>query len=123
VNRGGSVWSLFALRWIGESKLVDPFEFGFHLLHCNLRTYTACLCMKIAQQRDAEHTVGSMHAYFAVDPVVNESSLRRTLKAFFAYYHDSRCQLALNKDSPETREVTPSFRRVAPAGFVAAWWR
>jgi len=37
--------------------------------------------------------------------VINESSLRRTLKSFFAYCHDSRCHLALNKDSPETREV------------------
>jgi len=39
--------------------------------------------------------------------VINESSLRRTLKSFFLYYHDSRCHLALNKDSPETREVQP----------------
>jgi putative transposase len=40
--------------------------------------------------------------------VMNESSLRRTLKSFFDYYHDSRCHLALNKDSPETREVQPT---------------
>jgi len=39
--------------------------------------------------------------------VMNVSSLRRTLKSFFDYYHDSRCHLALNKDSPETGEVQP----------------
>jgi putative transposase len=39
--------------------------------------------------------------------VINASSLHRTLKSFFAYYHDSRCHLAPNKDSPETREVQP----------------
>jgi putative transposase len=39
--------------------------------------------------------------------VMNESSLRRTLKSFFDYYHDSRCHLVLNKHSPETREVQP----------------
>jgi putative transposase len=39
--------------------------------------------------------------------VINASSLRQTLKSFFEYYHDSRCHLGLNKDSPETREVQP----------------
>ncbi len=39
--------------------------------------------------------------------VINASSLHRTLKSSFAYYHDSRCHLALNKDSPDTREVQP----------------
>ncbi len=37
--------------------------------------------------------------------VINASSLRQTLKSFFEYYHDSRCHLGLNKDSPKTREV------------------
>ncbi len=37
--------------------------------------------------------------------VTNASSLHRILKSFFAYYHDSRCHLALDKDSPETRKV------------------
>jgi len=44
--------------------------------------------------------------------VINESSLRRTLKSFFAYYHNSRCHLALDKDSPETREVQPPSRGI-----------
>ena len=43
---------------------------------------------------------------------INQSSLRRTLKSFFAYYHNSRCHLALDKDSPETREVQPPSRGI-----------
>jgi putative transposase len=36
---------------------------------------------------------------------INEDSLRETLRSYFSYYHDSRCHLALNKDSPAPREV------------------
>jgi transposase InsO family protein len=36
---------------------------------------------------------------------INEGSLRATLRSYFSYYHDSRCHLALDKDSPDTREV------------------
>jgi transposase InsO family protein len=36
---------------------------------------------------------------------INEESLRSTLRSYFAYYHDSRCHLGLNKDSPEPREI------------------
>jgi putative transposase len=38
---------------------------------------------------------------------INEESLRATLRSYFSYYHDSRCHLGLNKDSPEPREVQP----------------
>ncbi|MGA2262506.1 MAG: integrase core domain-containing protein [Acidobacteriota bacterium] len=37
--------------------------------------------------------------------VLGEESLRRMLRSFIEYDHDSRCHLGLNKDSPETREV------------------
>jgi transposase InsO family protein len=37
--------------------------------------------------------------------VLGEESLRRTLKSYIEYYHDSRCHLGLNKDSPTPREV------------------
>jgi putative transposase len=37
--------------------------------------------------------------------VINEESLRAMLRSYFSYYHDSRCHLGLNKDSPELREV------------------
>jgi putative transposase len=36
---------------------------------------------------------------------INEESLRTTLRSYFSYYHDSRCHLSPNKDSPESREV------------------
>ena len=39
--------------------------------------------------------------------VMNESSLRRLVKSYLDYYHNSRCHLALDKDSPDTREVQP----------------
>jgi putative transposase len=36
---------------------------------------------------------------------INEASLRATLRSYFSYYHDSRCHLGLNKDSPEPRQI------------------
>jgi hypothetical protein len=36
---------------------------------------------------------------------INEETLRTTIRSYFSYYHDSRCHLALDKDSPDTREV------------------
>jgi transposase InsO family protein len=41
--------------------------------------------------------------------VINEDSLRETLRSYFSYYHDSRCHQALNKDSPEPREEVQSL--------------
>jgi putative transposase len=37
--------------------------------------------------------------------VINEESPRKTLRSYFSYYHDSRCHLGLNKDSPEPRQI------------------
>ena len=39
--------------------------------------------------------------------VFNESSLRRTLKSYFSYYHGGRTHLSLEKDAPETRPIQP----------------
>ena len=39
--------------------------------------------------------------------VLSEDSLRRTIRSYLEYYHDSRCHLALNKDSPNGRDVQP----------------
>ena len=45
--------------------------------------------------------------------VFNESSLRRTLKSYFDYYHRARTHLSLEKDTPETRPVqTPELGSV-----------
>jgi len=37
--------------------------------------------------------------------VLGEKSPGRMLRSYIEYYHNSRCHLGLNKDSPETREV------------------
>ena len=49
--------------------------------------------------------------------VFNEGSLRRHLKVFLEYYHQSRTHLSLEKDTPEGRSVQPpeSGRVVAVA--------
>jgi len=45
--------------------------------------------------------------------VVNEASLRRTLRFYADYYHRSRTHLSLNKDAPEPRAVQrPEMGRV-----------
>ena len=42
--------------------------------------------------------------------VLNESSLRRVLKSYFAYYHGARTHLSLEKDAPKTRPIQPPER-------------
>ena len=37
--------------------------------------------------------------------VFNDNHLRRLLKDYFRYYHESRTHLSLNKDAPECRET------------------
>jgi putative transposase len=56
---------------------------------------------------------------------INDESLRATLRAYFSYYHDSRCHLGLNKDSPESREIqlrdwAGSLRFPKSAGYIIA---
>jgi len=56
----------------------------------------------------AERLIGSIRRE-CLDHIVvfNESSLRRTLKLSFNYYHGTRTHLSLEKDAPETRPVQP----------------
>jgi len=58
-----------------------------------------------------ERLIGSMRRE-CLDHIltINEESLRATLRSYFSYYHDSRCHLALDKDSPDRREVQPPER-------------
>jgi transposase InsO family protein len=44
--------------------------------------------------------------------VFNDNHLRRLLKDYFRYYHDSRTHLSLNKDAPQSRAV--QSRKVGP---------
>ena len=56
----------------------------------------------------AERLIGSIRRECLDHLVVfNESSLRRTLKLYFNYYHGARTHLSLEKDTPETRPVQP----------------
>ena len=40
--------------------------------------------------------------------VLNDNHLRRLLKDYFRYYHESRTHLSLNKDAPERRAIQPN---------------
>jgi putative transposase len=56
----------------------------------------------------AERLVGSVRRE-CLDHVIvlGERHLHRILKAYFAYYHNSRTHLSLGKDAPEPRAVQP----------------
>jgi transposase InsO family protein len=60
------------------------------------------------QRAYVERVIGSIRRE-CLDHVIvlHESSLRRTLKSYFDYYHRSRTHLSLGKDSPELRSIQP----------------
>jgi putative transposase len=56
----------------------------------------------------AERLVGSVRRECLHHVIVlGERHLRRILKSYFAYYHESRTHLSLGKDAPEPRAVHP----------------
>ena len=58
------------------------------------------------QNAYAERVIGSIRRE-CLDHiiVVDEESLRRILRTYFAYYHRSRLHLSLDKDSPDPRAI------------------
>ena len=58
------------------------------------------------QRAYVERVIGSIRRE-CLDHVIvlNEESLRRTLRDYFSYYHGSRLHLSLGKDSPNSRAV------------------
>jgi putative transposase len=58
------------------------------------------------QRAYVERVIGSIRRE-CLDHVIvlNEGSLRRTLRSYFVYYHRSRLHLSLDKDSPDSRPV------------------
>jgi hypothetical protein len=42
--------------------------------------------------------------------VINDNHLRRILKSYIRYYHESRTHLSLDKDAPGCRPFTPTDR-------------
>jgi len=61
------------------------------------------------QRAYVERVIGSIRRE-CLDHVIvlHETSLRRTLKSYFEYYHRSRTHLSLGKDAPEPRAIQPS---------------
>jgi putative transposase len=57
----------------------------------------------VRREADRIHTAG----VFGHVIVFGERHLRRTLTAYFTYYMRSRTHLALGKDAPTSRPVTP----------------
>jgi len=56
----------------------------------------------------AERVIGTIRRELLDHVIVlNEGHLRRRLRNYFRYYHDSRTHLALAKDAPESRAVEP----------------
>ena len=56
----------------------------------------------------AERLIGSIRRE-CLDHVIvfNEGSLKRILRSYVDYYHNSRTHLSLGKDAPATRDVQP----------------
>ena len=49
--------------------------------------------------------------------VFNPTQLHRVLGEFVTYYHEDRCHLGLEKDTPDSRAITP---RPSPCARVVA---
>ena len=58
------------------------------------------------QRAYVERVIGSIRRE-CLDHVIvlNEESLRRTLRSYFSYYHRTRLHLSLNRDAPDLRSV------------------
>jgi len=57
----------------------------------------------------AERVIGSVRRECLNHLIVlNDSHLRRILKTYFRYYHESRTHLSLDKDAPASREIQPT---------------
>jgi hypothetical protein len=66
------------------------------------------------QRAYVERIIGSIRRE-CLDHVIilNEESLRHTLRSYFSYYHRSRLHLSLKRDSPDSRPVQSIGRIVA----------
>ena len=66
----------------------------------------------------AERVIGSIRRECLNHVIVlNEVHLKRILALYFAYYHDSRPHLSLNRNSPTPREVEPPYVRAKSFQF------
>jgi transposase InsO family protein len=68
----------------------------------------------------AERLIGSIRRECLNHVIVlGERHLRRTLARYFAYYHQARTHLALDKDAPHARPIElPAARRIGSSSSI-----
>jgi hypothetical protein len=110
----GKSFATVLLRSVPASvTLAQSTRFGFRsasirVRRPNINDFNADGIFSRDKSPYVERLIGSIRRE-CLDHIVvfNESSLRRTLKSYFAYYGRSRTHLALSKDAPESRSVQP----------------
>ena len=72
------------------------------------------------QNPHAERVIGSIRRECLNHVIVlSDRHLRRILKSYFRYYHESRTHLSLDKDAPKSRPIQPnSWERIVPIAQV-----
>jgi hypothetical protein len=75
--------------WLGQLPSIPFSGFG-----PAIRTYLAELRLSGIRRECLDQVI-----------VLNEQSLRRTLRSYFSYYYRCRLHLSLHKDSPDSRPV------------------
>ena len=67
-----------------------------------------CTARSPWQNPYAERVIGSIKRECLQHVIVlNERHLKRILRSYLEYYHDSRTHLSLNRNSPNPRDVEP----------------
>jgi len=70
------------------------------------------------QNGTAERWIGSCRRELLEHVVIfGEWHLVRLVRSYISYYHEDRCHLGLNKDTPNQRRITP---RPSPTAKVVA---
>jgi len=70
------------------------------------------------QNGTAERWIGSCRReLFEHVIIISERHLVRLVRSYISYYHEDRCHLGLNKDTPNPRQITP---RPSPTAKVVA---
>jgi hypothetical protein len=90
----------------GNSVLLDSKGLTRFALHGPIRTYRSPW-----QSPYVERLIGSIRREYLNHVIVfNAAHLRPVLTRYFAYYHESRTHLSLDRNAPVAREVEPPER-------------
>jgi len=125
-----STWQL--IRLLTAQQLLEAFPFETaprYLLRDRDRTYGQEFRKQVSvmnikevlsaprspwQRAYVERVIGSIRRECLDHLIVlNQESLRRTLRSYLSYYHRSRLHLSLERDSPESRPVRSIGKVVA----------